>query len=94
MLAMARALLSRPKLLLLDRPSLGLAPLIVNDIFSIIKDINNRVQLSYWWSKMPIRLLQIADGAYIIQNGNIVIEGSANDLLNDNRIKIAIWEDK
>jgi branched-chain amino acid transport system ATP-binding protein len=87
MLAMARALLSRPKLLLLDEPSLGLAPLIVNDIFSIIKDINESGTTILLVEQNANKALQIADRAYIIQNGNIVIEGSANDLLNDNRIK-------
>ncbi len=87
MLAMARALLSRPKLLLLDEPSLGLAPIIVNDIFSIIKEINQTGTTIMLVEQNANKALQVADRAYIIQTGNIVMEGNTKDLLNDNRIK-------
>ena len=87
MLAMARALLSRPKLLLLDEPSLGLAPIIVNDIFSIIKEINQTGTTIMLVEQNANKALQVADRAYIIQTGNIVMEGNTKDLLKDNRIK-------
>lgn len=89
MLAMARALLSRPELLLLDEPSLGLAPLIVKDIFSIIKDINEEGTTILLVEQNANMALQCADRAYIIQNGEIDIEGEARELLNNEKVKEA-----
>lgn len=93
MLAMARALLSRPKLLLLDEPSMGLAPLIVKEIFSIIKDINQQGTTILLVEQNANMALQCADRAYIIQNGQIVNEGNAKDLLNDEKVKKAYLGD-
>lgn len=89
MLAIGRALMSRPKLLLLDEPSMGLAPLIVKDIFDIIKDINKTGTTIMLVEQNANMALQCADRAYVIRTGAIEIEGSANDLLNDERIKKA-----
>ena len=93
MLAMARALLSRPKLLLLDEPSMGLAPLIVKEIFSIIKDINQQGTTILLVEQNANMALQCADRAYIIKNGQIVNEGNAKDLLNDEKVKKAYLGD-
>ncbi len=89
MLAMARALLSRPKLLLLDEPSMGLAPLIVKEIFSIIKNINEEGTTILLVEQNANMALQCAHRAYIIQNGHIDIQGNAKDLLQDETVKNA-----
>jgi len=89
MLAMGRALLSRPKLLLLDEPSMGLAPLIVKDIFSIIKGINKEGTTILLVEQNANMALQCADRAYIIKNGQIDVEGDAQALLNNEQVKNA-----
>lgn len=89
MLAIGRALMSRPKLLLLDEPSMGLAPLIVKEIFEIIKDINKTGTTILLVEQNANMALQCANRAYVIRTGSIEIEGTANDLLNDERIKKA-----
>mgnify|MGYP001134999822 FL=1 len=89
MLAIGRALLSRPKLLLLDEPSMGLAPIIVNEIFDIIKNINKEGTTILLVEQNANMALQTAHRAYIIQNGRIDIEGSAKDLLNNEQVKEA-----
>lgn len=89
MLAIGRALLSRPDLLLLDEPSMGLAPLIVRDIFSIIKDINEKGTTILLVEQNANMALQCANRAYIIQNGKIDFEGNSSDLLNNDKVKAA-----
>ena len=89
MLAIGRALLSRPELLLLDEPSMGLAPLIVRDIFSIIKDINEKGTTILLVEQNANMALQCAHRAYIIQNGKIDFEGNSIDLLNNDKVKAA-----
>lgn len=89
MLAIGRALMSRPKLLLLDEPSMGLAPLVVKEIFSIIKDINKKGTTVLLVEQNANMALQCANRAYIIKNGEIDIEGNAEDLLNDEKVKNA-----
>lgn len=89
MLAMGRALMSRPKLLLLDEPSMGLAPLIVKEIFEIIKDINKSGTTILLVEQNANMALKCANRAYVIRTGAIEIEGTAEELLNDERIKKA-----
>lgn len=89
MLAMGRALMSKPKLLLLDEPSMGLAPLIVKDIFDIIKDINKSGTTILLVEQNANMALKCADRAYVIRTGSIEVEGTAEELLNDERIKKA-----
>lgn len=89
MLAIGRALMARPKLLLLDEPSMGLAPLIVKQIFSIICDINKNGTTVLLVEQNASMALKIADRAYVIQNGHIEMEGNAKDLLNDDSVKNA-----
>lgn len=89
MLAIGRALMSRPKLLLLDEPSMGLAPLIVKQIFNIIKEINKTGTTILLIEQNATMALKIAHRAYVIQHGSIEIEGTAYDLLNDDNIKSA-----
>jgi branched-chain amino acid transport system ATP-binding protein len=89
MLAIGRALMSRPKLLILDEPSMGLAPLVVKEIFSIIKSINKNGTTVLLVEQNANMALQCADRAYIIKNGEIDIEGKAEDLLNDEKVKNA-----
>lgn len=89
MLVTGRALLSRPKLLLLDEPSMGLAPIIVSEIFEIIKNINKEGTTVLLVEQNAQMALQSADRAYIIKNGNIELEGSAKDLLNNDVVKKA-----
>lgn len=87
MLAIGRALMTRPKLLLLDEPSMGLAPLIVKEIFSIIKEINGKGTTVLLIEQNANMALKIADRAYVIQSGSIEMEGDAGQLLNDDKVK-------
>lgn len=89
MLAIGRALMARPKLLLLDEPSMGLAPLIVKQIFSIIKDINKKGTTVLLIEQNATMALQVADRAYVIQNGCIQMTGKAHELLNDDNVRSA-----
>jgi branched-chain amino acid transport system ATP-binding protein len=86
MLAIARAILSRPKLLLLDEPSMGLAPLIVRDIFKIIKEINQSGTTVLLVEQNARQALKISDYGYVLETGKMVAEGKAQDLLSDPRI--------
>ncbi|MGG0656385.1 ABC transporter ATP-binding protein [Rummeliibacillus pycnus] len=86
MLAIARALLSKPKLLLLDEPSMGLAPLIVAEIFKIIKEIKDAGTTVLLVEQNAKQALKIADYGYVMETGKIIIEGKASNLLEDHRI--------
>ncbi len=92
MLAIGRALMSRPRLLLLDEPSMGLAPIVVKEIFSIIKDINKAGTTVLLVEQNAYMALNAADRAYIIRNGEIEIEGNAENLLQDEKVKKAYLE--
>ena len=89
MLAIARALMSRPRLLLLDEPSLGLAPLIVRAIFEIIRDLHAAGVTILLVEQNASLALQNADRGYVLEAGQITIEGSAADLLADERVRKA-----
>jgi len=89
MLAIGRALMSRPRLLLLDEPSLGLAPIIVNRIFKIIRDINQRGTTVLLVEQNAKAALRLANRAYVMETGKIVMEGEASALAHDDRIKEA-----
>ena len=86
MLAIARALMANPKLLILDEPSLGLAPLIVRDIFRIIKDFKKEGTTILIVEQNALQALKISDYAYVIQVGEVVIEGKSKDLIADPRL--------
>lgn len=81
MLAIGRALMARPQLLLMDEPSMGLAPLLVVEIFNIIKDINSRGTTILLVEQNANMALSIADQAYVIETGEIVLQGSAKELM-------------
>lgn len=84
MLAIGRGLMSTPKLLILDEPSLGLAPLIVKNIFAILKELNQKMGLTVLIVEQnALQTLKIADYAYVLQVGSIVQQGRATDLAND-----------
>ncbi|MFB2980546.1 ABC transporter ATP-binding protein [Microseira sp. BLCC-F43] len=89
MLAIARALMSRPKLLLLDEPSLGLAPAIVREIFSIIQNLRATGVTILLVEQNANLALQIADRGYVLEAGCITLTGKASDFLNDQRVKQA-----
>ncbi len=89
MLAVGRALMSRPKLLMMDEPSLGLAPLIVQQIFSIITEINKKGVTILLIEQNANMALKIADIAYVIETGEIVLEGSGSQLLENERVREA-----
>lgn len=86
MLAMARALMSKPKLLLLDEPSMGLAPILVDEIFDIITKISSSGTTILLVEQNAYKALSIANRAYILEIGNITKTGRASDLINDNSI--------
>ncbi|USK69697.1 ABC transporter ATP-binding protein [Peribacillus asahii] len=86
MLAIARALLSKPKLLLLDEPSMGLAPLIVADIFKIITEIKDGGTTVLLVEQNAKQALKIADYGYVLETGKVIISGKAKDLLEDSRV--------
>ncbi|TKI56574.1 ABC transporter ATP-binding protein [Brevibacillus antibioticus] len=89
MLAIARALMSRPKLLLLDEPSMGLAPIVVADIFKVIKEINAEGTTVLIVEQNVKQALKIADYGYVLEAGQIVLDGTGESLLNDERVKEA-----
>lgn len=89
MLAIGRALMARPKLLLLDEPSLGLAPLIVKNIFEIIKEINEQGTTVFLVEQNANQALNISDYAYILETGKIIHHGNAEELKKDDVIKKA-----
>ena len=86
MLAIARALLSKPKLLLLDEPSMGLAPLIVADIFKMIREIKDSGTTVLLVEQNAKQALKVADYGYVMETGKIIINGEANNLLEDPRV--------
>ena len=88
MLAVARALMSRPRLLLLDEPSLGLAPLVVREIFRIVRTINHEEGVSVLLVEQNAAIaLELADHAYLIETGRVVMSGPAADLRKDDSIR-------
>jgi branched-chain amino acid transport system ATP-binding protein len=89
MLAIARALMAKPKLLLLDEPSMGLAPLIVQDIFRIVKEIKEEGTTVLLVEQNARQALKIADYAYVLETGKVVKQGPAKELLQDASIKEA-----
>ena len=89
MLAIARALMSDPKLLLHDEPSLGVAPLIIKDIFSAIRQLRESGLTILLVEQMAKQALGVADRAYVLETGCITLEGSGRELLNDPKVKAA-----
>jgi len=89
MLAIARGLMARPQLLLLDEPSMGLAPIIVEQIFDIIREINQQGTSILLVEQNAQMALSIADRGYVFETGKIVLEGDAGDLLEDPMVKEA-----
>ncbi|MDO5440701.1 MAG: ABC transporter ATP-binding protein [Erysipelotrichaceae bacterium] len=89
MLAMGRALMSKPKLLLLDEPSMGLSPLLVKEIFSIIKEINSQGVTVLLVEQNAKMALDIADYAYVIETGKIVLEGTGKELVSSEKVQKA-----
>ena len=89
MLAMARALMSRPQLLLLDEPSMGLAPIMVEKIFQVVRDISAQGVTILLVEQNARLALQAADRAYVMESGLVTMSGAAEDLLNDHRVREA-----
>jgi branched-chain amino acid transport system ATP-binding protein len=89
MLAMGRALMSRPKLILLDEPSMGLAPKLIQQIFSIINDIREQGTTILLVEQNAMQALRIADRAYILETGEVVREGTGDDLVADDSVRAA-----
>ena len=89
MLAIARALMGRPRLLLLDEPSLGLAPFLVRDIFAIIRDINKQGTTILLVEQNAHMALQAANHGYVIETGSVVMSAPAAELLNNEEVKKA-----
>lgn len=89
MLAMGRAVMSNPTLLLLDEPSLGLAPLVVSTLFQTIQDINRRKTTVFVVEQNASQALHIAHRGYVMETGEIVLSGPSEALLNDEKVKQA-----
>ena len=87
MLAIARALMSEPKLLMLDEPSLGLAPLIVAEVFDILKELNNQGRTILLVEQNAAQALKLADYGYVLENGTIALEGEASGLLENDEVR-------
>jgi len=87
MLAISRALMAKPKLLLLDEPSMGLAPILVKEIFSIIKEINNQGTTILLVEQNAFQALKIADKAYVLETGSVVLSGTGAELLNSPEVQ-------
>ena len=89
MVAVGRALMSRPKLLLLDEPSMGLAPMIVEEIFSVICDLKKQGTTIFLVEQNAFLALNSSDRTYVLENGRIITSGDSKNLLNDSKIKEA-----
>ena len=89
MLAMGRALMSNPKIILMDEPSMGLSPLLVNEIFKIISEVSKDGTTVLLVEQNAKKALSIADRAYVLETGKIVMEGKASELLDNPRIRAA-----
>lgn len=89
MLAMGRALMSHPKIILMDEPSMGLSPIFVNEIFDIIRSVSASGTTVLLVEQNAKKALSIADRAYVLETGKIVLSGKASDLLNNDSIKKA-----
>ena len=88
MLVIGRALMARPRLILLDEPSLGLAPLLVQEIYEIIRGINTKQKMAILLVEQNVRAaLGIADYGYVIENGRVVLEGSAEKLRDNEDVR-------
>ena len=100
MLAMGRALIARPQLLLLDEPSMGLAPLLVEEVFNVIRELKEQGVTIFVVEQNAVAALEAADRAYVLETGDIVMEGDATDLLSNPEVKRAylgkgykeVWE--
>jgi len=89
MLAMGRALMSHPKIILMDEPSMGLSPIFVEEIFDIIREISKSGTTVLLVEQNAKKTLQIADRAYVLETGNVVLSGDAKELMNDPKVKAA-----
>ncbi len=89
MLAMGRALMSRPKVLLLDEPSMGLSPIMVDKIFEVVKDVSSQGVTILLVEQNASRALGIADRGYVMESGIVTMNGDAKELLNDPRVRAA-----
>jgi len=93
MLAIGRALMAKPKMLLLDEPSLGIAPKLVNQIFVAIKNINKEKKVTIFLVEQNAKkALELADRGYVLVNGNVTLEGTGQDLLKNKDIQAAYLE--
>ena len=89
MLAMGRAMMSRPEILLLDEPSMGLSPLLVKEIFHIIKELNEGGMTILLVEQNAKMALSIANRAYVLETGNVVLQGKGQDMLSDDSVRKA-----
>ena len=89
MLAMGRALMSKPKIILMDEPSMGLSPIFVNEIFDIIQSVSAGGTTVLLVEQNAKKALSIADRAYVLETGKFVLSGDAKELMNDDSIKRA-----
>jgi branched-chain amino acid transport system ATP-binding protein len=89
MVAIARGLMARPRLVILDEPSLGLAPIVVKEMFDIIQTINREGITILLVEQNVQQSLKLADRAYVLENGRVVLEGAGTELLNDERVREA-----
>ena len=87
MLAISRALMAKPKLLLLDEPSMGLAPILVKEIFNIIKEIKDQGTTILLVEQNAMQALKIADKAYVLETGSIVLSGTGAELLSSPEVQ-------
>ncbi len=88
MCAIGRALMADPKMVLLDEPSMGLAPQIVEEVFTIVKDLNQREKVTFLLAEQNTSIaLRFADFGYILENGRVVMEGSAEELRSNEDVK-------
>ena len=89
MLAMGRALMSQPKIILMDEPSMGLSPIFVNEIFDIIREVSAAGTTVLLVEQNAKKALSIADRAYVLETGRITLQGDAKELMNDESVKKA-----
>ena len=89
MLAMGRALMSHPRIILMDEPSMGLSPIFVEEVFNIIRDISAGGTTVLLVEQNAKKALTIADRAYVLETGNIILAGNAGELMNNESVKKA-----